>query len=48
MSGLCECGCGQLAPISDKTDQKYGWVKGQAKRFVLGLLGGLIHEYEAA
>ncbi len=33
---LCECGCGQPAPISNYTDSRYGAVKGQPLRFVLG------------
>jgi hypothetical protein len=33
---LCECGCGQPAPVAPKTVRKYGWVKGQPKRFVHG------------
>jgi hypothetical protein len=35
-SGLCQCGCGQLAPISEKTNRRSGWVKGQPKRFIKG------------
>ena len=31
---LCECGCGQPAPIATYTSKKYGWVKGQPKRFI--------------
>ena len=31
---LCECGCGQPAPIATYTSEKYGWVKGQPKRFI--------------
>jgi len=33
---LCECGCGQPAPIAARTDRKHGWVKGQPKRYILG------------
>jgi hypothetical protein len=33
---LCECGCGQPTPIAKNTDRKYGWVKGQPKRFAQG------------
>lgn len=32
----CQCGCGNLAPISSQTHRKYGWVKGKAKKFILG------------
>lgn len=34
--GLCECGCGEPAPIATKTDRAFGWIKGQPKRFVNG------------
>jgi hypothetical protein len=33
---LCECGCGQPAPMSNKTSQVQGLVKGQPRRFVAG------------
>ena len=33
---LCECGCEQPAPIATYTNQRWGWVKGQPKRFVSG------------
>ena len=33
---LCECGCGRPAPIANRTDRKYGWIKGQPKRFIRG------------
>lgn len=36
MPGLCECGCGRPAPISDRTDTKRGYVKGQPLRFING------------
>lgn len=32
--GLCQCGCGQPAPIAAQTNRTRGWVKGQAKRFI--------------
>lgn len=33
---LCECGCGQPAPIAKSSDARFGYVKGQPKRFILG------------
>jgi hypothetical protein len=33
---LCECGCGQPAPIASKTSRSDGRVKGQPSRFVHG------------
>ncbi|MDY0188920.1 MAG: hypothetical protein RBR16_13470 [Syntrophus sp. (in: bacteria)] len=33
---LCECGCGEPAPIAKKTERKWGSVKGQPKRFIAG------------
>lgn len=33
---LCECGCGQPAPIATVTNRKYGWIKGQPLRFIHG------------
>lgn len=33
---LCDCGCGQPAPIATRTDARHGWVKGQPLRFVRG------------
>lgn len=33
---LCECGCGQAAPIATKNDRRWGWINGQPKRFVKG------------
>jgi hypothetical protein len=33
---LCECGCGQPAPIAKATKTKYGHIKGQPVRFVAG------------
>ncbi len=47
---LCECGCGQVAPIAKKTNRKRGWVKGEPLRFIQGHNGRLrpsgIVEYE--
>jgi hypothetical protein len=33
---LCECGCGEPAPIAPKNNTKRGYVKGQPFRFVVG------------
>src|SRR6266568_4976696 len=33
---LCECGCGQPAPIAQQSTTRKGWVKGQPKRFIMG------------
>lgn len=35
-SKLCECGCGGLAPISNRDYPLKGWVKGQPKRYIMG------------
>lgn len=34
--GYCHCECGNLAPIALRTDNKFGWVKGQPKKFIFG------------
>jgi hypothetical protein len=33
---LCECGCGEPAPIATMTSRRSGWVKGEPVRFVHG------------
>jgi HNH endonuclease/Helix-turn-helix domain len=33
-TGFCECGCGERAPIAEKTRAERGWIKGQPKRFI--------------
>lgn len=34
--GICQCGCGQRAPIAKTTDRTKGWIKGQPLRFIRG------------
>lgn len=36
MAKLCECGCGEPAPIAQANSIKYGYVKGEPTRFVRG------------
>lgn len=33
---LCECGCGNPAPIADRNRREQGWIKGESKRFISG------------
>lgn len=33
---LCECGCGEPAPISPQTVRSCGYIKGQPRRFIRG------------
>jgi hypothetical protein len=39
VEALCECGCGQPAPLSPYSDAARGYVKGQPRRFVQGHKG---------
>lgn len=34
--GFCHCGCGEQAPIARDNDRRFGWVKGEPKRFLRG------------
>jgi len=34
--GLCQCGCGQRAPIAQRNENRRGWVKGRPIRFLPG------------
>jgi hypothetical protein len=38
-SGMCECGCGQVAPIAKRANRKLGHVKGEPVRYVAGHQG---------
>ena len=33
---LCQCGCGQPAPIAPRNNKRRGWIKGQPIRFIWG------------
>lgn len=33
---LCDCGCGQPAPIAPRNNKKRGWIKGEPIRFIWG------------
>lgn len=34
--GYCHCGCGGEAPIATYSSARWGWTKGQSKRFIHG------------
>jgi len=34
--GFCECGCGWRTRIAARTDSRFGWIKGEPLRFILG------------
>ena len=34
--GYCECGCGRKTNIAKQNNKRYGWVKGEPKRFLRG------------
>jgi hypothetical protein len=38
---LCECGCGEPAPLAQKTSARDGWKKGEPLRFLVGHNGRL-------
>jgi hypothetical protein len=35
-AGLCQCGCGERAPIATRSDRRRGRVKGRSYRFIQG------------
>lgn len=43
MIQLCECGCGQPAPIATKTYRRHGHIAGQPVRFCVGHNGRRAH-----
>lgn len=43
MTGLCECGCGELAPVATGNVTRLGWIKGQPIRFIHGHNGNKRH-----
>lgn len=34
--GLCQCGCGERAPVATRTTTSKGWVKGEPLKYLLG------------
>jgi len=47
-SGLCECGCGDLAPIAKRSATYLGHVKGQPVRFIAGHQGRVLRHTDEA
>jgi len=39
MSGLCECGCGRATKIAARTNRRWGHVKGEPLRYIVGHSG---------
>ena len=37
---LCSCGCGQETKLASRSSSRFGWVKGQPLRFLMGHMGG--------
>jgi len=35
-NGLCQCGCGQPAPLAKQTSKRNGWTAGKPVRFISG------------
>mgnify|MGYP001608992284 FL=1 len=35
-SGLCQCGCGKIAPLAPQTSAISGWIYGQPMKFIRG------------
>jgi hypothetical protein len=44
-AGLCQCGCGEKAPIARLTNTRRGIVKGQPQKYIFGHRGRLHTEY---
>lgn len=39
--GLCRCGCGESAPLAQQSSARFGWVRGQPVKYILGHDGHL-------
>lgn len=35
-AGYCQCGCGERTRISETTDRKHGWVRGEPRQYLRG------------